>query len=228
MGQIRQIKAIAMDMLIENPQNPNRMSKETFNKLLGHIKRTGNYEPIIVRKHPGRQGCFEIINGHHRCRALKELGFSRADCIVWQIDDTETMLLLTTLNRLSGHDILERKSELVRKLSKRFSTKRLARMLPDSSGSIERLKDLCRPIVPSKLETKVFLNPLVFFLTDKQKVIIDGAIDLARKSVSAGSAAQKKAEAMVSIARAYSKLNDDNIGSPASEKKEVFKGGGQQ
>ncbi len=227
MGQIRQIEAIAMDRLIENPQNPNRMSNGTFNKLLGHIKRTGNYEPIVVRKHPGRQGCFEIINGHHRLRALKELGFTQADCIVWQIDDIETMLLLTTLNRLCGHDILEKKSELVRKLSERFSTKTLARMLPDSSRSIERLKDLCRLAIPSKREGKAFLIPLVFFLTDKQKVIIDDAIDHANKSVSAGTAAQKKAEAMVNIARAYSKLNDENTGSPSAKKNEVSKGGAQ-
>jgi len=227
MGQIRQIEAVTMDRLIENPQNPNRMSDGTFRKLLGHIKRTGNYEPIIVRKHPGRQGCFEIINGHHRFRVLKELGLSQADCIVWQVDDTETMLLLTTLNRLCGHDILEKKSELVRKLSARFSTKTLARMLPDSSRSIERLKDLCKPIIPSKLEGKAFLNSLVFFLTDKQKVIIDMAIDHASKSASAGTAAQKKAEAMVNIAETYSKLNDENIGNPAVEEKEVSKGGEQ-
>ena len=228
MEQIRQIEAIATDRLIENPQNPNRMSNETFGKLLGHIKRTGNYEPIIVRKHPGRQGCFEIVNGHHRFRALKELGFTRADCIVWQIDDIETLLLLTTLNRLCGHDILEKKSELVRKLSARFSTKTLARMLPDSSRSIKRLKDLCKPIMPSKRETKAFLIPLVFFLTDKQKVTIDDALDHAKRSVSAGTAAHKKAEAMVNIARAYMKLNDDNIGNPTVEKDEVFKGGEQQ
>ncbi len=227
MGQIRQIEAITMDRLIENPQNPNRMSDGTFRKLLGHIKRTGNYEPIIVRKHPGRQGCFEIINGHHRFRVLKELGLSQADCIVWQVDDIETMLLLTTLNRLCGHDILEKKSELVRKLSVRFSTKTLARMLPDSSRSIERLKDLCKPAILSKLERKAFLNPLVFFLTDKQKVIIDRAIDHASKSASAGTAAQKKAEAMVNIARAYSKLNDENTGNPAVEENEVSKGGTQ-
>lgn len=227
MGQIRQIEAITMDRLIENPQNPNRMSDGTFRKLLGHIKRTGNYEPIVVRKHPGRQGCFEIINGHHRFRVLKELGFSQADCIVWQVDDIETMLLLTTLNRLCGHDILEKKSKLVRKLSRQFSTKTLARMLPDSSRSIERLKDLCKPIIPSKLEGKAFLIPLVFFLTDKQKVIIDMAIDHASKSASAGTAAQKKAEAMVNIARAYSKLNDEDTGNPAVEENEVSKGGTQ-
>lgn len=227
MGQIRQIEAVTMDRLIENPQNPNRMSDGTFRKLLGHIKRTGNYEPIIVRKHPGRQGCFEIINGHHRFRVLKELGFSQADCIVWQVDDIETTLLLTTLNRLCGHDILEKKSELVRKLSSRFSTKTLARMLPDSSRSIERLKDLCKPIIPSKLEGKAFLYSLVFFLTDKQKVIIDVAIDHASKSASAGTAAQKKAEAMVNIAETYSKLNDENTENPAVEENEVSKGGTQ-
>jgi ParB/RepB/Spo0J family partition protein len=228
MEQIRQIEAIAMDRLIEHPQNPNRMSKGTFNKLLGHIKRTGNYEPIVVRKHPARQGCFEIVNGHHRFKALKELGLTRAECIVWQVNDIETMLLLTTLNRLCGYDILETKSELVRKLSRQFSTKTLARMLPDSSTSIERLKDLCKQTIPSKRETKAFLIPLVFFLTDAQKVIVDKAIDHAKKSVLAGTAAQKKAEAMVNIARAYSKLNDDNIGSIAVGKNEVFKGGAQQ
>lgn len=212
MEKIRQIEAITMDRLIEHPQNPNRMSKGMFNKLLGHIKRTGNYEPIIVRKHPSLRGCFEIINGHHRFMALKELGLTKAECIVWQIDDAETMVLLTTLNRLCGHDILETKSALIRKLSERFNTKTLARMLPDSSKSIERLKDIYKPMVPSKGETKAFLYPLVFYLTDRQKVVIDDALDLAKISVSSGTAAQEKAEAMVSIARAYSNLNEVSKG----------------
>jgi ParB-like chromosome segregation protein Spo0J len=181
-----------------------------------------------VRKHPARRGYFEIVNGHHRVKALKDLGFTRAECIVWQIDDVETMLLLTTLNRLSGRDILETKSELVRKLSRQFTTKNLARMLPDSSRSIEKLKDLYKPIAAPKRETKAFLYPLVFYLTDAQKVIVDDAMDRAKRSISTGTAAQKKAQAMVSIARAYSRLNDENINNSVAEKKEVFRGGEDQ
>jgi len=73
------------------------MSKANLAKLVRNIEQTGQYEPIIVRPHPQRKGCFQIINGYHRCHALTKLGYKTADCIVWDIDDKQTDILLATL-----------------------------------------------------------------------------------------------------------------------------------
>ena len=200
MGQ-RQIESIAIERLIAHPSNPNRMSEVTFKKLLSHIKRAGNYEPIIVRPHPQRRECFEIINGHHRTKALENLGYKEADCIVWQVDDDEVLILLATLNRLAGGDELDRKSELIKKLSRRFSSKELVKMLPDNAKSIERLSDLTKPLNAVNLRHKAFLNPVVFFLSDEQKQIVDDAIASAVETRANGTAAQKRAWAIVTILR---------------------------
>ena len=215
MEQTKKIESIGIDRLVAHPANPNRMSGAAFKKLVGHIERTGNYEPVIARPHPKRADCFEIINGHHRVEALKRLGCERCDCVVWQVDDTETLMLLATLNRLSGHDVLEKKAELIKALSDRFCTKDLAKNLPDTKRVIERLKDLHKPLVPRATGHKAFLNPLVFFLTDEQKRIVDDALSKATefdmggtsKRVAHPTAAQRRAKAIVRMAETFLRIN---------------------
>ena len=84
------IKLIPLSKLIAHPANPNVMSDATFRKLVRNIEQTGLYEPIVVRPHPKKKDCFEIINGHHRVKALAKLGRKEADCVVWDIDDEQT------------------------------------------------------------------------------------------------------------------------------------------
>ncbi len=202
MLQTKQIESVEINKLIAHPANPNRMSNSTFRKLAGHIKRTGNYEPVIVRPHPKHNGCYEIINGEHRVKALKKFGRQTCDCIVWQVDDSETLILLATLNRLAGADVLAKKAELIKALSRRFSAKDLAKNLPDTKRAIERLKDLHRPLVPRATEHKAFLNPLVFFLTDDQKQTVDKAI-ASIPAEGKETAAQRRARAITEIAKVY-------------------------
>lgn len=209
MPTAKRIESIGIEKLIAHPANPNRMSGGSFKKLASHIERTGNYEPAIVRPHPKQNGCYEIINGHHRVRALKKLGRETCDCIVWQVDGNETLMLLATLNRLCGHDLLEKKAELIKALSERFSAKDLAKQLPDTKGAIERLKDLRKPLKtkPGSVRHKAFLNPLVFFLTDDQKQMVDKAIAAASADIREGTAAQTRAKAIEQIARIFLRVD---------------------
>jgi hypothetical protein len=158
---------------------------------------------VIVRAHPKRAGCFEIINGYHRVEALKKLGRQTCDCVVWQVDDTEALLLVATLNRLGGRDDLDKKSGLIKSLSERFSTKELAESLGETKGAIERLKDLHRPLQRRATGKKVFLNPLMFFISDEQKKTVDEALAKVVGPNQAGTAAQKRAGAIMKIAEAY-------------------------
>jgi ParB family chromosome partitioning protein len=137
-----QLSIIAINKLIAHPDNPNVMSGEKFRKLVRNIERTGLYEPIIVRPHPQNQDKFQIINGHHRVKALEKLGKKEANCLVWNVDDRQTAILLTTLNRLSGADDPAKKIELLRKLKERFDTAELAKLLPDTAKQIEQLTNL--------------------------------------------------------------------------------------
>ena len=122
----QKIEQIEISRLIAHPDNPNRMDDECFDMLVGHIERSGNYEPVIVRAHPGREGDYQIINGHHRTKALGKLGHTQANCIVWDVDDDQVRILLATLNRLAGSDSIIKRSALVERLSQKLDPKALA------------------------------------------------------------------------------------------------------
>ena len=194
---------IPIDRLIAHPLNPNRMPQNAFEKLKSHISRTGNYEPIIVRAHPDIASAFEIINGHHRTKALAQLGRGMADCIQWDVDDDETMLLLTTLNRLGGSDELSTKSELIQNLSAKYSSGELAKMLPDTKATIEKLKDITAPMANLAENSKAFLNTLVFCLDDAQADIVKDALDSAIEPDKSKTFTQRKADALTKIANCY-------------------------
>ena len=111
---------IAIDDLVPHPENCNRMDDETLEKLKRHIKSTGRYELITARPHPLEPGKYQVINGHHRLKVLKELGYENAKCLIWDINDDQARLYLATLNRLSGEDVAEGRVILLEKASRNF------------------------------------------------------------------------------------------------------------
>ena len=236
------IQQIELQNLVAHPDNPNKMSKSNFAKLVRSIEKTGKYEPLIVR--PDRHnnchsaldaesrstkldscfrrndnkntnsGYFQIINGHHRRAALEKLKSKTADCIVWDIDDEQTAVMLLTLNRLSGKDMLGKKLELLKRLSEKTKPKELAKFLPQTASQIEKLNSLKLPQSPAKATGKetCFANPLVFFVNDAQQEIIKTAIKeaavrlcspQAEKDEQKKTSAEKKAAALTKIASEF-------------------------
>lgn len=215
-----QIQSIPLAQLIPHPDNPNRMSRVTFTKLVRNIGQTGRYEPLIVRRITDIQGhisgnvtnirkntyesdVYQIINGHHRWQALRELGYKTADAIVWEVDDRDTDILLATLNRLGGSDVLEKKLALLSRLNKQMRSRDLAKLLPLTRPQIERLISLKGPTEPANITVGRFANPLVFFVSDKQQKIVEDALSLARQAQSEKTKAAKNAAALTCIAQCF-------------------------
>jgi len=220
------IQQIAVSRLVAHPDNPNRMSGSTFAKLVRNIERTGRYEPLIVRPYrnsprrslvsrasrprsagkshgllaemPATQGLFQIINGHHRLEAIKKLGYKTASVIVWDVNDEQTDILLATLNRLSGSDVIAKKIALLKRLAERMNARQLGRLLPQTPGQIKKLIDLKMPKLPAQLSPKQSANVMVFFLSDEQKKVVEGALSLGMPEEPA-----TKAEALTAIARHF-------------------------
>jgi ParB/RepB/Spo0J family partition protein len=188
-----ELRTIKLDKLISHPDNPNRMSKANFSKLVRNIEQTGRYEPLLVRPHPDKAGCFQIINGCHRYQALKQLSCKTANVIVWDIDDHQADILLATINRLSGTDVLEKKLTLIRKLNSKLSARELAKLLPATSKQIERLANLKLPSAPANIPANGFAQPMVFFVTYAQKQTIEKALILAQSLVSPDTKRQPRA-----------------------------------
>jgi len=204
------IQSIALDKLEFHPDNPNQQSRVNFAKLVHNIERTGRYEPLIVRPCPGKADYFQIINGHHRCHALAKLGCETADCIVWDIDDEQTDILLATLNRLGGSDELGKKLKLLKRLNKKMVTGELAKLLPQTAKQIERLTNLKKPSAPAKMSAKCFANPLVFFVNDTQQQQIERALSLIEEPKAEMTKAAKRAAALTHMAGYF--LNKKLIG----------------
>jgi ParB/RepB/Spo0J family partition protein len=200
-----ELKAIAISKLAAHPDNPNAMSDATFRKLVRNIERTGLYEPIVVRPHPEKKDCFQIINGHHRVKALEKLGKKEADCVVWDVDDEQTAVLLATLNRLAGSDVPAKKIELLKELTKRMGSIELAKLLPQTAKQIERLTNLKLAIAPIKAQTEQFAIPLVFFINQQQKDVIEKALSSIEHRVSSNeiTKAQRRAAAITEMASQF-------------------------
>ena len=207
------IQSIALDRLAAHPDNPNEMSRVNFAKLVRNIERSGRYEPLIVRLHPKKDGCFEIINGHHRCQALAKLGYKEADCIIWDVDDEQTDILLATLNRLGGSDELGKKLALLNRLNKRLEPAKLAKLLPQTAKQIERLTNLKMPAQPAKTTAKLFANPMVFFLTDTQHQTVEDALSLAKEGKDEKTKLVKNSAALAQIASHFLNNSTTNSGS---------------
>ena len=216
------VSRIAIDKFVAHPDNPNRMSKANFTKLIRNIEQTGRYEPLIVRPCPqknchscasrnpddDRISCFQIINGHHRWQALRELGYKTAEAIVWDIDDNDTDILLATLNRLGGSDILEKKLVLLKRLNQRMDTRELAKLLPQTTKQIKRLTSILdtRFSIPDEHRaSRSKYRALVFFVDDKQQEIVKRALSLAGRGGSRTTItkAAKNAAALTYIAQQF-------------------------
>lgn len=207
-----EIQSIALDKFVAHPDNPNRMSMANFTKLVRNIEQTGRYEPLVVRPCPDKPGYFQIINGYHRWKALAQLGYKTADVIVWDIDDEQADILLATLNRLSGSDVLDKKLKLLKRLNERWGTRELAKLLPQTAKQIKRLTNLKIPNTPAKINANCFANPLVFFVNDKQQQTIQNALSLVKEAQKERNKAAKNAAALTYIAQSF--LNQLNNAGP--------------
>lgn len=168
-----------------------------------------NQESRIENRAPSieHRGRFQIINGYHRWQALRQLGYKRADVIVWDVDDDQADLLLATLNRLAGSDELSKKISLLKKLSKKMNSRELSKLIPQTPGQIKRLINFRIPKLPAKIAPDKFANPLVFFVADEQKKVIEEALSLIEHRASSLNKAKAKAETLTLIAQHFIDTN---------------------
>lgn len=103
------VQDIDYDLLVESPWNPNEMADIEFNRLCEELNENGFIDPIQVV--PLEDGKFQILGGHHRCKAAKVLAisderFRKIPCMVlseekWKDEDLRKFVNLR-LNVLRG------------------------------------------------------------------------------------------------------------------------------
>ena len=180
------------------------MSATIFETLKGHIGRTGRYEAVVVRPLPSatspdtQRPHYQILNGHHRVRALTELGHATVRCDVWDVDDTEALVLVATLNRLAGEDLPAKREALLAQLLESFDLPRLADLVPESVEDLEELaRAIAPPPVPEPAPPSAFepVEFLTFAMTPEQRQVVEQALK--------HTGLRDRAEALVALAETY-------------------------
>jgi hypothetical protein len=168
---------LALANLDDHPLNANVMPAEALEKLTRHIDSANHCPPLIVRPHPRKerrdQGRFQILDGHHRARALRALGFDEARCEIWDVDDARAVMLLLTLNRLHGEDDPLKRGQLLEGLAVEMDIKEMTQWLPEDAAHIEALIQLTRPPTEQELapppDVHAMPQAVTFFLDERAR-----------------------------------------------------------
>ncbi|MCE9590195.1 MAG: ParB/RepB/Spo0J family partition protein [Planctomycetes bacterium] len=177
------IELIDLERLEAHPANANVMRAVLFEKLKGHIERTDRYPPVIVRR-GRRDACptgpgerYQILDGHHRVKALRALGRAQARCVVWEVTDEEALVLLATLNRLQGRDDVSLRASLMEELTARVgsSLASVAALVPEGLPDLRHLLDAAAAPVSPRGPRPLEAMPVAvhFFLLPAQKSALE-------------------------------------------------------
>lgn len=72
-----------------------------MNELVDSIRESGVIVPLIVRSRP--EGGYEIVSGHRRCEACRELGIEKVPVRVQELTDDEATILMVNSNIQREH-----------------------------------------------------------------------------------------------------------------------------
>lgn len=129
-------KEIDINVIQPNKWNPNLQSDIMFKKEMESIKKFGFIQPILVRQFLDGLEQYEIIDGEHRWRACKELGYTKilVDTI-GEISENEAKVLTIIMNRLRGEDDILKRAEIMKEISQGQSS--LLELLPYEDREIQ-------------------------------------------------------------------------------------------
>jgi ParB/RepB/Spo0J family partition protein len=136
---------ISIAELHPNPWNPNVMDERTFEAEKESIREYGFIDPITVRPHPSQPDIWQILDGEHRWKAAKELGFEKvliAD--VGPITDVAAKKLTIIFNETRGEADIGRMGKLLAELNDELGDDdaALRAALPFTESELKHLLDI--------------------------------------------------------------------------------------
>lgn len=142
-----EVQTLQIDLIDPNPRNPNELPEDKMETLKRDIREHGFKQPILVREKvmhhevgeaPSGQQRYEIIDGEHRWRALRELAAETIPAVVVSPDtDDEAALAMVSMNNLRGEFIPIKLALLLADLNQRIPEDELARRLGMDSAAIK-------------------------------------------------------------------------------------------
>lgn len=169
-------KKVKIEECVINPWNPNVMSKEMFEKEVNSIKELGLLGSILVRE---LSGCYQIIDGEHRWKACKELGYTDITVeSLGEIDDNQTKVLTILLNNLHGEDDIEKRAAVFEQLNQGQ-----LQLLPFTQEEIDNTKalfkfDFTQYAVEDEEQKKII--SITIRVSEKTKELWDQCVQVAK------------------------------------------------
>ncbi len=200
------VKEISIEDLHPFKNHPFRVQvDEDMNKTVESVKEYGILTPAIVR--PAKEGGFEIVSGHRRCKAAELAGLTTLPCIVRDMDDDTAVVFMVDSNLQRENilpserawafrmklDAMKRQGERTditsgqvdQKLKGTVSRDKIAEDSGISSKNVQRfirLTYLLPPLLEMVDDRRLAFNPAVelsFLKPDQQKDVLE-AIDYAQ------------------------------------------------
>jgi ParB family chromosome partitioning protein len=173
------VSNIPLDDIVLDPRNPRR-SLDGISELAASIRTYGLLQPVVVRK-KGKK--YELIAGHRRLAALREIEWSEVPAVV-RSDGTERAYLLTLIENLQRDDLSPREeadalAELVR--TRNWSTRQVAEAINRSQAYVsKRIRVFDDPVLrPAVLDNRLSLSAAEELLTlsvERRQEVVDVAL----------------------------------------------------
>ena len=173
---------ISVNLIDENEYNPNEMDENHYLKLVQNIKKKGFRKPIEIRKNGER---YTIVDGAHRFRACKELGYTEVDCIVDEIDVTEAMVDTLNANIHGSHNPYK-EALMFKQIHDRYTLQDIEKLTVFNQGELKDKLDLLG--LPANVqkqieemqekEQKEAPVVLTFIIKETEKQIVMDALEL--------------------------------------------------
>ncbi|MFC1514477.1 ParB/RepB/Spo0J family partition protein [Candidatus Omnitrophota bacterium] len=180
------IKRVRIARISPNDYNPNVVPEDILAKLGAEISQKGLCEPIVVRK---RGNGYVIVDGEHRWRICRDLGWKKVPCIIKEFDDDEAKIKTIQLNYMRGSAVPIKLASLIHSLNKEVKLEDLEKRLPyekvQLKDHLELLKlpdDYGETIKKQSQEEEKALPVVMSFVVFKEQAeIIENALDLANQ-----------------------------------------------
>lgn len=204
------VVSLKIDKVEPNPTNPNELPEDKMDTLKQEIRESGFKQPILVREKEDSSG-WEIIDGEHRWRALRELGADSIPAVVVEAGDDEAKIGTISMNLLRGEFIPIKLALLLADLNKRISEDELSRRLGMEPTEIkdslrlaaftDELPDKVRQA--TEREEKEAPEVLQFVLNKRDAALVNRVIGKLTDEET------DRAKALVKLAREYEKVGSD-------------------
>jgi ParB/RepB/Spo0J family partition protein len=132
--KILEFKVVPIGDIKPNEYNPNRMSEHDFELLKLSIVEDGFSSPVLVQ-----EGTDIIVDGEHRWRAAKELGFEKIPIALTQMTPEEAMIATLRHNRAKGSEDIELVALMMRDFQELGCLDKVAGSLQMTDDEINRL-----------------------------------------------------------------------------------------